>query len=101
MKKIINSKMYNTDTATQIGVYNYLCPGQLAYVCETLYRKTTGEYFLAGEGGAASQYARPTEDGNMTGGWGIVPMTQQEAMAWTEEYLDAETYIATFGDVPE
>lgn len=101
MKKIIGGKMYNTDTATQIGGYTYLYPGQLAYESQTLYQKSTGEYFLHGEGGAASQYARPTEDGNMTGGWDIEPMATEEAKHWAEEHLDADTYIATFGDVPE
>ena len=51
MRKIINNKVYDTDTATWIGLsdngheYN-----DSAYSGETLYRKRTGEHFLHGEG---------------------------------------------------
>jgi hypothetical protein len=48
MKKIINGKMYNTETALLVGTcWNGLSSSDFA--CETvcLYRKKTGEYFLA------------------------------------------------------
>ena len=52
MKKIINGKMYNTETAKYCGGYEFSNCGDFNYVCEELYQKKTGELFLYGEGGA-------------------------------------------------
>ena len=38
MKKIINGKRYDTDTAKELGSWSYSHYGDFAYVCETLYR---------------------------------------------------------------
>ena len=65
MRKIINNKVYDTATATRIGLsdngheYN-----ELSYSGETLYRKRTGEYFLHGEGGPMTSYAVRTGSNN-------------------------------------
>lgn len=97
MKKIINRKLYDTDTATEIGRdgngYN---ASDFNCVLETLYRKRTGEYFLHGEGGARSRYA--SREGNMWG-WGqqIIPLTYDEAQDWAEKHLTADEYAEAFG----
>lgn len=97
MKKIINRKLYDTDTAQEIGRdgngYN---TSDFNCVLETLYRKRTGEYFLHGEGGARSRYA--SREGNMWG-WGsqIIPLTYDEAQEWAEEHLTADEYAEAFG----
>ena len=47
MKKIINGKLYDTDTAKE--VFAISCgngPSDFHYYAEQLYRKRTGEYFL-------------------------------------------------------
>ena len=68
MRKIINNKVYDTATATWIGLsdngheYN-----ALSYSGETLYRKRTGEYFLHGEGGPMTSYAVRTGSNNWRG----------------------------------
>ena len=46
MKKVINGLLYNTETAKEIGYHSENFPGDFKYVCETLYKKKTGEYFL-------------------------------------------------------
>lgn len=56
MKKIINYKKYDTETATEIGAWSQGIAGTFEYVHESLFRKNNGEYFLHGEGGAASKY---------------------------------------------
>ena len=97
MKKIINKKLYDTDTAQNMGAdgngYNV---NDFNCVCETLYRKRTGEYFLHGEGGARSRYA--SREGNMWG-WGqqIIPLTYDEAQEWAEKHLTADEYAEAFG----
>lgn len=50
MKQIINGKMYNTETATEIATRSNGCTGW-EYLEETLYRKKNGEFFLCGSGG--------------------------------------------------
>ena len=101
MKKIINGKMYNTETAKCVGSDQYLYPGELYYCCETLYRKRNGEYFLHGEGGPASKYNVEVGENSWSGGEKIIPMDIHEAKEWAEEYIDAEEYVAEFGEPEE
>lgn len=102
MKKIIKNKLYDTDTAQFLGEYAPN-PDQsnFSYFAETLYRKKTGEFFLHGEGNAASKYARSCGQNERCGGEKIVPLTYAEAQAWAEEHLDGEDYIAIFGEPEE
>ena len=45
-KKIINNRMYNTETAKQLGYWsNGYTPSDFYFAEETLYQKKTGEYF--------------------------------------------------------
>lgn len=71
------------------------------YMREDLYRKKTGEYFLYGEGGPMTQYAK--QEGSNCWGYGecIMPLTYQEATAWAEEHLDGDTYESIFGEIVE
>ncbi|MDE6675529.1 MAG: hypothetical protein K2K19_12100, partial [Acetatifactor sp.] len=60
MKQIINGKMYDTETAQEIGCgCNGMSCDDLWFVEETLYRKKNGEFFLDGRGGPLSRYSRP------------------------------------------
>lgn len=98
MKKVINGKLYNTDTAERVGVWdNGHYTNDFSYCSEDLYKKRTGEFFLHGEGGPMSRYAQSS--GNSTG-WGqiIKPLTYQEAMEWAEKKLSGDDYIAIFGE---
>jgi hypothetical protein len=97
MKKIINKKLYDTDTAKELAVWdNDYYPNDFNYAVERLYRKRTGEYFLYGSGGGMSRYAEHTPSG---WGWGqqIIPMTYDEAQTWAEEHLTADEYAEIFG----
>lgn len=103
MKKIIDGRMYNTETAKQVGSRwdstDYVT--DFDYFSETLYRKKTGEYFIYGSGNAASPYA--TYEGNHTysGGSAIRPMSYEVAREWAEKHLDVDEYEAEFGVVDE
>lgn len=102
MKRIIKNKLYDTDTAQRLGEYTpNPDQGDFSYFCETLYRKKTGEFFLHGEGNAASKYARSCGQNERCGGEKIVPLTYAEAQAWAEEHLDGDDYIAIFGEPEE
>lgn len=94
MRKIINGKLYDTATATKMAEWsNAGSWNDFSHVEETLYRKKTGEYFLHGEGGARTQYAKRVEQ--------IMPISIEEAQKWAEEHLDGDGYERIFGPVPE
>lgn len=96
MKKIINGKRYDTETAEEIGFWRTERSVTDFSCCEeTLYRKRTGEFFLYGEGGPSSPYAHASY-GMMGAGAAIVPLTDDEAKTWVEQKLDADTYEALF-----
>lgn len=86
MKKIINGKKYDTDTAQQVccGFFgNFNCKSV------TLYRKDNGEYF---------EHHELDEFGHRE--W-IEPVTETEAKRFAEEQMDAEEYEEFFGEVEE
>ena len=91
MRRIINGKAYDTDTAKQIAKYdNGLLPDDFDYIEETLYLKKTGEYFILGEGGARSKYSVTT----------FVPITEESAKKWVEEKANG-LYEEIFGECEE
>ena len=48
MKKIISGKLYDTETAKEIAVWNNgRSYSDFSHCVETLYKKRTGEYFCA------------------------------------------------------
>ncbi len=100
MKKYINGKKYDTETAQEVGCWsNNLGRRDFKWCDETLYRKKTGEFFLHGEGGALSRYSEPG-NGNMRGpGSAIRPLTFDEAREWAEEKLTGDEYEAIFGEI--
>lgn len=96
MKKIINGKRYDTDTAKKIGDDYYSNPRDFNYWEETLYRKNTGEYFLHGEGGPASKYAVTIGQNQWSGGEKIIPLNEAAAKKWAEDHLSADEYEKYF-----
>ncbi len=101
MKQIINRKMYNTETASEIDYHsNGYYTNDFNYICETLYKKKTGEFFLYGEGGPNTEYAERCCDG-WCGGEKITPLTEDEAKDWLEKNSDGDTYIEVFGEPEE
>lgn len=97
MKKIINNKVYDTDTARELGMDSYSNPSDFNYWHEALYQKRTGEFFLYGEGGPMSRYARSIDQNCWSGGEKIMPLSAANARQWAEEHLDADDYEAIFG----
>ena len=102
MKKIINSKRYDTEKAAEVGCWsNDRNARDFGHCSETLYRKRTGEYFLYGEGGPMSKYRRAVDQNSWRGGEDINPLTVEEARRWAEEKLEADEYEAEFGEIAE
>lgn len=102
MKKIINGKVYDTETAKKLGYWENMADVRdFHQFCETLYRKKTGEFFLHGEGGPMTQYAQTVGTNSWSGGERIMPMSFEEARQWAEEHLDSDEYEEIFGEVSE
>ena len=100
MKKIINGKKYDTETAKCCGSFSKN-EGSFTYCCEELYKKKTGEFFLYGKGGPISKYSQSCGQNCWSGGSDIVPLTETQARKWMEEHEDADTYEQLFGEVEE
>lgn len=101
MKKIIKNKVYNTDTAKLLAEYDSGNRGDFHWYCEELYQKKTGEFFIYGEGNAASPYSQKVDTNTWSGSCAIVPMSYDEAREWAEKKLDADEYISIFGEPQE
>lgn len=102
MKKIINGKMYNTETAMEIDSYsNDYGYDDFDYVSETLYIKKTGEFFLLGDGSARSIYSKSCGNNSRIGCKLIIPLSEEEAKEWILENCKTDTYIKLFGEVEE
>ena len=102
MRKIIDGKSYNTETATELAHYE---SGEsrrdFRYIWEALYRTRKGAYFVAGEGGPMTCYARSCSDNTTCGGEGIRVLTEAEAKEWMERHGSADQYVAAFGEPEE
>lgn len=102
MKKIIEGKVYDTEKAKKVASwYSSYARNDFHYYKEELYKKKTGEFFLYGEGNAASPYSRSCGQNEWCGGEKIVPMTFAEAQEWAEKHLDGDEYCAIFGEPDE
>ena len=100
MKKIIEGKTYNTETAKLLGVYQYLWKGDYHYCREELYRTKKGTYFIYGEGGALTGYARYYGNAS-SGGHDFQVLSEGEAREWAEHKLSADEYSKILGEPEE
>lgn len=76
MKKTINKKVYNTDTAKKLGQFASGFFGDPAGYEEILYVTKKGAYFLHCNGGDASKYPAET----------IIALTDAEANEWIDAH---------------
>lgn len=91
MKKNINNKVYNTDTANIIGRIESETSDSDHYFAEELYQKKTGEFFIHGFGNKLSKYGKFE-----TGDEKIVPISYETAESWAKEHLEALEYNKIF-----
>ncbi len=98
MKRIINLKRYDTETAELVAEWSSGgSPKDFRYCSEDLYRTKNGAWFLHGEGGPLSKYAEIQEAGrSWGGGCQITPFTEEEAATWLAEH-NVEAFERHFG----
>lgn len=98
MKKVINGKVYDTNTATQIAYWESGSKTSPSWYEEMLFRKRNGELFIFGHGYAASPYAQRYPDGNLGAGSVIRPVSWEDAKLWAEDKLDDVDFDKLFGE---
>lgn len=104
MKKIINYKKYDTETARVVGNWISGSKEEDNYRDETLYCKKNGEYFLDDKGGMCSDYhtAFWIDYDCEHGDWEeLIPFSKEEAQKWVMMHMDGDAYEAEFGEVDE
>lgn len=86
MKRIIDGKLYNTDTAIEIASWdNGLYSSDFGHCTETLYKTKNGAFFVYGSGGAMSRWSVPVGSNGRGGGDGMEALTEAEALRWCED----------------
>lgn len=102
MKKIIDGKVYDTATATEVcdisGQYGS-DPGDFRYDDTRLYRSPKGQFFIAGKGGASSRWATPVGSARGAGS-GLHLVDVAEARRLFEQHGGAD-YAEFFGEPEE
>jgi len=99
MKKIIDGKRYDTDTATRVcdlsprGFYGSDYRREDTW----LYRTRLGNWFMAGEGGPRSRWAQPYGQSGSTSGSGLRPLDKETARELLERYGDEDDVEMYFG----
>lgn len=102
MKKHFSNKLYDTSTATLVGSSsNRLPASDFTWMRESLYRKRTGEYFLYGEGGPMTRYAKRGAGADSGFGEEIIPLTLDAAQKWAESHLEPDEYKKEFSPSDE
>ena len=101
MKKIIEGRLYNTETAKLLGEDSYSNPSDFNYWIESLFQKRTGEFFLYGQGAPMSRHAPTTGQNERSGGAPTQPMTAENARQWAKQHLSADEYESIFGEIAE
>ena len=101
MRKIINRKLYDTETATELHSTGYGYAGDFNRWEEILYRTKSNALFIYGEGGARSQYSRSVSQNEWSGGEELRPVTTEEAIDWLEKNDGEDVIIEHFPDAIE
>lgn len=85
MKKVIDGKLYNTETALELAEYwNGVGLGDFNYCLEILYKTAKGNYFLYGKGGPLTRYSVRSAR-TWSGGEEIIEYSRVEALEWLSQ----------------
>lgn len=96
-KAVINGFRYDSTKAIEVGTYDSRhSASEFQGWAATLYKTVRkGYFFLVGEGGPMTQFGEKRGDAR-TYGKKIIPMTNDIARNWAEQYLDFETVCEHF-----
>ncbi|WP_142965801.1 hypothetical protein [Enterococcus casseliflavus] len=101
MKKIIEGKLYNTETATLIAEYRKGNRSDFYGIEEEVYITKKGQYFMYYWGGGCSKYREEVASRTYSDNEGIKLITGEEAKEFATKHLNVEDFIEIFGEVEE
>lgn len=102
MKRIIDGKRYNTETAAKIAEWNNnRFGGDFGRLAETLYVTPKDNWFIQYDGGASTVYAVSCGQNSRCGSSGIKPVTKTEALKWLEAHHKTDAIEEYFTDQVE
>lgn len=91
MKAIIDGKRYDTEKADLVCKVEDGNRGDFRHINAELYcTPRSRQFFLAGWGGAMTVFARNNSDNTKSGSNRIIPLSEQDALAWAEQYASTE-----------
>ena len=82
MKRIIDGKVYDTETANVVESDEYSTPGDFHHTFQTLYVTKKGSYFFHGGGGPMTEYAVSVGNNSTSGSERIWTAEKEEVVAW-------------------
>ena len=99
MKRIIEGKTYNTDTALLVcDTSNGYNSGDFEQEDSNLYATKKGAFFVAGSGGAKSRFSRSVGNNSWGGGSGVIPVDTEQAMRLAEKHGDTDVLEEFFSE---
>jgi len=93
MKQIVDGRLYNTDTAKELGFYK-VTQYDLSIYSGWLYITAAGKYFIY-------EYVQESATLDTIKHRLLVPLTPIEARVWAEQKLSVEDYTLAFGEPEE
>jgi len=100
MKKVINGKVYNTETAKEI-YSDWNGQSGWTYYSETLFKSKKGVYFICESGGPMTHMAVPCGNNTWSGSSEIYLLSIEKAKKWLEEKNAIEELVEEFSDIIE
>lgn len=83
IKKVIDGKLYNSETATLIARWdNGQFPSDFRHCSENLCMTKKGAFFIHGSGGAMSKYAVQCGGNSMGGSSDLIALSPEAAKNW-------------------
>ena len=102
MKRVIDGKVYDTETADCVaGRDSGLPVNDFGWFEESLYVSQKGRWFAHGKGGAMSHYSRSTGQNQWGGGEALRPMTDNDALRWLEREGETDAILSRFPEQVE
>lgn len=100
MKRILDGKIYDTETATKLADISgpAVGRGDFVYNDTWLYRSPGGTFFMAGRGGAQSRWSKPIGGNGSGPGEGLILISDAEARKLFELFGDMDKYAQYFGE---
>jgi hypothetical protein len=102
MKKVINKKMYNTETAECVFDWsNGRFTNDFRYRAKTLYRTKKGNWFIHHDGGAMTDMVKSCGSNSFSGSEDIEVVSEKDAFAFLISHNGAEEAEKYFPEMIE